>query len=249
MRPWTLNPVDASLDNPMLSMLGKCILNNDVLVPAWRGTPTPDTHRRRLKTKKRCVDTDVQVYERYSYATSWEEYIDGNVVSKSSRRYIVNLLAATAATKTAEQNDSSEDTDEEAWAHMDLKAGNMDVVRCTLDGIAARSADEGAKGLGRYAKTIRLGRSLWQSAPLTSKEAEGIRERNFDDGTFPPQQETKKALERARKLDEARPAPFQGRTEPFASYSVTDYGALLEEWFIKIQAEEEKPTSEQMENC
>ena len=108
--------------------------------------------------------------ERYSYALSWETYIDGNVVSETSRRYITNLLAATAATKTEEEGDSSEDSDAEAWRHLDVHAGSMDVVHRALGGIAARSSEEGVAALGRHARTKRLGRRLWQSAPLSTQE-------------------------------------------------------------------------------
>ena len=36
----------------------------------------------------------------YSYAATWDAYITGHIVSSTSLRYIQNLLAATAATKT-----------------------------------------------------------------------------------------------------------------------------------------------------
>ena len=123
----------------------------------------------------------------------------------------------------------------------------MDVVRCTLDGIAARSTDEGAKGLGRHAKTIRLGKSLWQSPSLTPEERNSIQERFFDDGSFPPLKVTKKALEEARKLDQQRPAPYEGRTTPSVSYSIKDYGKLLDNWLGNVQNEKEKPTAEQLD--
>ena len=83
---------------------------------------------------------------------------------------IVNLLAATAATQAEEQNDSSEDENEESWHDIDVRAGDLDIVHNTLAGIAKRSSDEGKQALGRHARTIRLGRSLWQSAPLTEDD-------------------------------------------------------------------------------
>ena len=78
---------------------------------------------------------------------------------------------------------------------IDIRAGNLDIVHKTLTGMAKRSSDEGAQALGRHARTIRLGRSLWQSEPLSSKDAEHLCERFFDDGTFPPLKEVKKALD------------------------------------------------------
>ena len=59
---------------------------------------------------KKTMQSDEPQKHRLSYAASWEAYIDGNVVSDTSRRYILNLLAATAATKTEDSGDSSEDS-------------------------------------------------------------------------------------------------------------------------------------------
>ena len=73
--------------------------------------------------------------ERYSYAASWEAYIDGKIVSETSRRFITNLLTATAASKTENSDDSSEDSDAEAWQKLDLRAGNMGVAHRSLQGL------------------------------------------------------------------------------------------------------------------
>ena len=134
-----------------------------------------------------------------SYATSWDTYIDGHIVSKSSLRFITNLLTATAACKTEQSDDSSEDLDQEAWRNLELQVGNMDLVHQTLRGIAARSADEGQKAIGRHAKTIRLGRSLWQSNPLSADVVAGMRERFFDDSHFPPLAEMRFVVAQAKK--------------------------------------------------
>ena len=97
---------------------------------------------------------------------SWETYVKGNIVSKTSARYIQNLLAATAATKTEDSEDSSDDTDAEQYENFDFKAGSMALVHQTLRGMSANNLEEGMKAMGRHARTIRLGRSLWESAPL-----------------------------------------------------------------------------------
>ena len=103
---------------------------------------------------------------RHSYAATWERYTNGNVVSVMARRYILKLIAATSARVVEVPGDSSDDSETENWSHLDIRAGNIDVVRRTLNGIASRCKDEGAKGMGRHANTIRIGRDLWQSAPL-----------------------------------------------------------------------------------
>ena len=77
--------------------------------------------------------------QRDSYAASWEAYIDGNVVSETSRRYISNLLSATAATNMEESDESSGDSEAETWRHLDMRAGSMDLVKRTLQGMAAKA--------------------------------------------------------------------------------------------------------------
>ena len=122
---------------------------------------------------------------RYCYSTSWEAYVKGHIVSNTSLRYIQNLLTATAATKTEDSEDSSDDTDADQYENFDFKAGNMDLVHQTLKGMCAKNTEEGMKAMGRHAKTIRLGRTLWESAPLEPDITALIEERCFDDGTFP----------------------------------------------------------------
>ena len=129
---------------------------------------------------------------------SWEAYINGHIISTTSLRYIQNLLAATAATKTEDSENSSDDTDAEQWDNLDFKAGNMDLVHQTLKGMCSRNPEEGAKSMGRHARTIRLGRSLWESPPLEATEAGLIQERFFDDGSFPPLKEVKAAEKSAK---------------------------------------------------
>ena len=46
-----------------------------------------------------------------------------------------------------------------------------------------------------------------------------MHEKFFDDGTFPPAEEALKAASDATKNEEERPAPFDARNAPFASYT------------------------------
>ena len=46
------------------------------------------------------------------------------------------------------KGDSSEDSDGAVWSHMEVTCGNMDIVKKTLEGIAAHSIEEGTKGSG-----------------------------------------------------------------------------------------------------
>ena len=170
----------------------------------------------------------------------------GNIVSKTSARYIQNLLAATAATKTEDSEDSSDDTDAEQYENFDFKAGSMALVQQTLKGMSANNLDEGMKAMGRHAKTIRLGRSLWESEPLDPSITSLMHERFFDGGTFPPLKEVKTAAAQAQNPVEERPAPFAGKTMPTSSLSTTSYGHRLASWLQRVEEEEEAPTSEQM---
>ena len=128
------------------------------------------------------------------------------------------MLAATASCKAEEEGDSSDDTDAEDWTNADRTAGNLDLVHKTLDGIAAQSKDDGAKGFGRHAATIRLGRMQWQSPPLSPSEASVVEERLFDDGRYPAADEMRKVLAAHKKETEERVAPYAGKTNAYASY-------------------------------
>ena len=46
-----------------------------------------------------------------------EAYIDGNVSSESARRYITDLLAATAVRALQEQEGAPGESDADAWDH------------------------------------------------------------------------------------------------------------------------------------
>ena len=137
--------------------------------------------------------------DRLCYAISWDYYIEGNIISETSRRFISNLLAATAAVKNADSDDSSGDSDLEEWRRFDPRVGDMNLVRSTLHGIASRIQDEGVKAIGRHARSIRLGRSMWQSPPLDEEISSQIEETCFDDDCFPPAKEIQKALAAAKK--------------------------------------------------
>ena len=70
-----------------------------------------------------------------------------------------------------DSENSSDDSDAEQWENLDVKAGSMELVRQTLQGMASRNAEERLKAMGRHARTIRLGRSLWESPPLEANVA------------------------------------------------------------------------------
>ena len=105
---------------------------------------------------------------------------------------------------------------------------------------------KGVKAIGRHARTIRLGRALWQSPPLAEHVTSCMQERFFDDGTFPPLKEVEKALSKAKKTEEDRPAPFAGKTQPWVHLSVVDYGKRLRDWLDTVRQENEAPTTEQL---
>ena len=103
----------------------------------------------------------------------------------------------------------------------------MDLVHQTLKGMCTKNAEEGMKAMGRHARTIRLGRTLWESAPLEPEVTSLMQERFFDDGTFPPLKEVKTAVAQAKNPLEERPAPFAGKTLPTTTFSTMAYGQRL----------------------
>ncbi len=120
-------------------------------------------------------------------------YLSGNIISATSRKYIAILLLATADFREEDSEDSSQDSEDDAFKTFDVEAGSLELVRLTLQGMAARSPDEGIQAMGRHARTIRLGRTLWQSPPLDKEVSRSIAEHFCDDGSFSPWQEAKKA--------------------------------------------------------
>ena len=72
-----------------------------------------------------------------------------------------------------------------------------------------------------------------------------VKETYFDDGRFPTRKEVMTNLAAIKKVDDARPAPFEGATKSYAAYSVIDYGARIQTWFTELAQEEEQPTTEQ----
>ena len=245
MRPWTLNPTDQSEDNVLLSHMAltpECSEHAEDRASSVISLPSNSSKRRRLK---RSVDKPIahgdiplepkQHPGQMSHASSWNWYINGHVVSQLSKRYINNLLAVTAA-RVIHKTDESSDDDEEP-RHFSAEVGDMNLIQDTLQGIAMRDEEDGAQGFGRHAACIRLGRSVWESDPLTPSEEKGVDEPSFDDGRYPPLETSLKAAKEMIKQEEERPAPFQNKTEPFAHLSVIDYNARLDQWFAKLQLE------------
>ena len=134
------------------------------------------------------------------------------------------MLAATAARVTEKTDDSDSETDEDKLEQWTAHAGSMKIIDDTLKGIAANDGDEGRLALGRHATTIRLGRDLWESPPLTLQERRQARQAIFDESTFPDPKESLDAADKAVQLDQARKEPYKARTQPYAKLTKTEYG-------------------------
>ena len=178
-----------------------------------------------------------------SYVTSWGNYIDGNVVSELSRRYINNIQASTATPLMEAPGDSSESSEGEDFDPSSLNVGSMKTVHRTLNG--SRDNDDGAKGFGRYASSIRLGRTLWQSPAFDEEVLRDVREQSFSKGTFPDGGQIKKAWRKLAQAENARPLPFANATPGRVQLSVDLYGARIDDWFAKLRIEKDGPTDEQ----
>ena len=248
LRPWTLHPADVTTTTPLLSTLRDCLLisGKEVGPPETTDgqTEEPPKKRRRLNLKQSVREQEPQQI-RKSYAASWMQYVDGNIVSETSRRYILNLLSCTAARVVERTDGSSDESEESDLDELRRHAGDLAVVHNTLRGLAANDEDEGSRGFGRHASSIRLGRALWESASLSQEEKQRVSEPLFDDGTFPDTSETLKAAQKMTSLDDERPAAFQNRTEPFTHLTVKDYGKRIRDWLTSTTTEKEPPTTEQ----
>ena len=211
MRPWTLNPNDANADNPLLSELATYYISEGYEVGNARSSglslapASLDIDSRQDGAVARTRITKKTPIRKQSYAATWEQYCQGNVISQINRRYIINLLAATCARTVEVPRDSSDDSEAENWSHLDLRAESIDVARRVLDGIAVQSSEEGQQTLGRYGGTIRLGRALWQSPAVTNNDKRGIDERFFDDGSVPAPDDLKTAAAKMKAAGEKRP--------------------------------------------
>ena len=198
MRPWTLDPAAQSTHNPLLSQLAlHSPQDKDGLALSSRNSKESGSPSKRLRGKQSV--TDERPTQRRSYATSWQAYIDGNIVSDSARRYIMNLLSATAAKVLERDGDTSEASSDSDTGMLDKIASSLDLVNETFAGIAKHDEDEGARGFGRHANIIRLGSQLWKTDALSQDLSDLAKERFFDDGTFPQTQEALKARVNALK--------------------------------------------------
>ena len=173
-------------------------------------------------------------------------YIDGNVVSKASRQYISNLMSATAARFVENSEDIDTDSEDDDMDKTKGHAGNMSLVRKTLQGIASHDTEEGRVSFGRHDACIQMGRELWSTQELTPEQRAQTHEVFFADGSFPEAKEALEAASASTKLENQRPAPFAERTQPYAHLSVEGYGERINAWFETIAAEEEPPTHEQI---
>ena len=191
MRPWTLNSDDVAEHNPLLTDL------------------------RRAETAE--VDN---VSARRTYVLGWRWYIQGHVTSQQQRRFIQNLLMATAAKVAEQPGEVSSDSEEVDYKRHERTIGDMKLVHRTIDGLQADDEDTEQGPFGQYFECISRGRALWQSAPLSDSERALV---NVSvDGYILSDREAKKALHQFAELhSNERQAPFEGATQPHAIVRVS----------------------------
>ena len=259
MRPWTLNIADLTENIPLLSELHQtrdlrsqalAIHTASIAQDPSAQAATPAKRRRTSKSpapKPPGEDTNTGHKQCSSYAAAWQEYISGNIVSESNKRYISNLLMVTAARVIEDDNASSEGApSSDADVDWSKPVGSMQLVEDTINGIAAHDEQDGEVGMGKDAQTINLGKSLWQTAVLSPAETSVARERFFDDNTFPAKNEALKAATAAVKDSHDLPMPFADCSGPSSSRSTVDYLQLFEAWFAKLMREDGTPNVKQL---
>ena len=118
------------------------------------------------------------------------------------------MISACAARALPREESSDEgDTSGSDAELFHVHAGSLDLVRHTLQGVADHDPDEGDTAFGRYAQCIRLGRDLWETPDLSAEYRADIRERFFDDGSFPTAKESLGAAAKALSEATERPQP------------------------------------------
>ncbi len=203
MRPWTLHPESASDLNPLLTDLARVhddttaesasaqVPSSSVRVRIWKKRRVEATgHSMATPTADRSTAASYPTSRRPD-ALAWKHYIQGGVVSSLNKRFVTNSMMATAG-KVTEDEDNETDSEEEATAVPTTHAGSLQLIERTLQGIAACSQEDGERGVGRYAKTILLGRSIWASEALRPDETRGLHEDIFGEDASPPCREVAK---------------------------------------------------------
>ena len=232
MRPWTLNSDNATEHTPLL--LNLCKVSHDVVakpIPIVASDPKP---LRRIRGEQNVGhETTAKFPEQSiasSYSITWNHYIHGHVVSRSSRRFIMNLLSATAARVIERHESSDEDSDVSDIERCKTHAGSLDLIHETLQGIAAKDEENGALSFGRHATSIKMGRDMWETPELTSVEKRQAQEIFFGGSAWPktsdmsqPWPDTDVATKTARetmKLDEKRPMLkiYSSKMNDYVSY-------------------------------
>ena len=66
-----------------------------------------------------------------SYRLSWDYYTDGRVVSELSRRYIVNVIMASAARVFAEEEETHTDSDDDPYSGAIEYTANLQLIQKT----------------------------------------------------------------------------------------------------------------------
>ena len=132
----------------------------------------------------------------------------------------MSATAARLVETSADIDTESDDSDnEQPRGH----AGNLNLVRRTLQGIASHDTEEGRVSFGRHDACIKMGRDLWATEELTATERWQAAEVSFVEGTSPAAREALQAAAAKIKLDNGRPVPFADRTRPYAHLSLHDY--------------------------
>ena len=153
-------------------------------------------------------------------------------------------LLTSAARVTKEEHDGSSSSEEEIdYIRAARDIGDMSLVRQTLHGITAEADDTGHENFGRYAESIALGRTLWQSEALTEAEIACIDP--AEDGYLLSANDAKRAVLQHRKDAKCeRTAPFAHATQPHSRILHIDYAKRFEDWFARLLTEEQQPHQE-----
>ena len=162
MRPWTLNTAWHTVDVPFLGRLA--IPQDSASEGGSLVAPTTDA---------------ITVSATRSHTQTWNWYIRGHVVSKTSRQYIINLLNACCIQNPTEHK---EESDEEEQQRESSEESDGDGARASstisqvLYGKYEKDAASWWGAESKHEAAVQLGRKLWET-PASDSHRCAVRER------------------------------------------------------------------------
>ena len=252
-RPWTL--LDGHRHVAHLQVLGLTATSCENV----GGCGSPGKKRMRRKTVTLSGESKEAAM---SFTTTWDEYIQGNIVSQHAARliqsFLLNTIAKGAESDSEEDHADASDEDEDV-APFHLGAADLRAIlrrRLTGGDVDSESDQEGLassanrikskkrrlSGAPQHQRAVKRSRALWETAPQT-RPADVL----SSEGPMCHNQvkdHIKKRNERGDDKEELR--PYAGKTQPQAWLYGGAEELNLDAWLQRLSAREVAPNCEQL---